>query len=65
MDRAEKEFLMGFERAARLAQQVKERPPSYTTAEDYMKDVAQLHARSDDLVSRGLAVGCLAAVGRE
>jgi hypothetical protein len=29
-----------------------------------MIDVAELHADSDDLVRRGLAVGCLSAVGK-
>ena len=38
MDRAEKEFLIGFERAARLTRQVRERPPTHTSAEDYMKE---------------------------
>jgi hypothetical protein len=28
-----------------------------------MESVAHLHADSEDLLSRGLAVGCLAAIG--
>jgi hypothetical protein len=61
MGRPERAFLTGFARAAALAQQVKDHPPSHTTPEEYMRDVAHLHADSDDLVSRGLAVGCLSA----
>jgi hypothetical protein len=63
MGRREKAFLTGFERAAVLTQQVLANPPRHTSAEEYMRDVAHLHADSDDLVSRGLAVGCLSAVG--
>jgi hypothetical protein len=65
MNRDEQKFLIGFERAARLTQKLRENPPSHTSPEDYVEDVAQLHADSDDLVSRGLAVGCMAALGRE
>jgi hypothetical protein len=64
MSRLEQEFLAGFGKAALLAQQVKAHPPSHTTAEDYIRDVADLHSHSDDLLSRGLAVGCLSALGR-
>jgi len=61
MGRRETAFLAGFGKAALLAQQVKEHPPTHTTPEEYMQDVADLHADSDDLISRGLAVGCLSA----
>jgi hypothetical protein len=64
MGRQELAFLAGFGRAALLAQQVKEHPPTHTTPEEYMRDVAHLHGDSEDLVSRGLAVGCLSAFGR-
>jgi hypothetical protein len=64
MDRREREFLIGFERAALLTQRVLASPPAHTSATDYMIDVAELHADSDDLVRRGLAVGCLCAVGK-
>ena len=63
MDRRAKDFLIGFERAAWLTRRIREAPPSHTTPEDYLKDVAELNEDSDDLVRRGLAVGCLAAVG--
>ena len=39
-------------------------PPAHTTAAEYLEDVAHLHADSDDLTRRGLAVGCLSALGR-
>lgn len=65
MGRAEKEFLIGFERAAVLTRRIIASPPTHTTAEEYIKDVAHLHADADDLLRRGLAVGCLAAVGEE
>ena len=64
MSRDEKQFLVGFEKAALLAQQVLHSPPAYTTARDYLESVADLHRDSDDLVSRGLAVGCLCALGK-
>jgi hypothetical protein len=64
MGRREKAFLTGFERAAVLTQRILANPPSHTSAEEYMRDVAHLHADSDDMVSRGLAVGCLSAVGK-
>lgn len=64
MNRGEKEFLMGFQRAAQLVQRILACPPSHTSAVDYMNDVAHLHADADDLLRRGLAVGCLAAVGK-
>jgi len=63
MSRREKEFLIGFEKAALLTQRVAACPPSYTTARDYLKDVARLLGGSDDLVERGLVAGCLCAVG--
>jgi hypothetical protein len=61
MGRRESAFLAGFGKAALLAQQVKEHPPTHTTPEEYMRDVADLHADSDEMISRGLAVGCLSA----
>jgi hypothetical protein len=61
MGRQERAFLQGFGKAALLAQQVKDHPPTHTTAEEYMRDVAHLHGDSEDLLSRGLAVGCLSA----
>jgi hypothetical protein len=64
MGRQETAFLAGFGKAAVLAQQVKAHPPSHTTAEEYMRDVAHLHEDSEDLLSRGLAVGCLSAFGQ-
>jgi hypothetical protein len=64
MGRQEQEFLAGFGKAALLAQQVKDNPPTHTTPEEYMRDVAHLHGDSEDLLSRGLAVGCLSAFGQ-
>jgi hypothetical protein len=64
MDRRAKEFLFGFRRAAQLAQQIRACPPSHTSASEYLEDVAHLHATADDLVRRGLAVGCLCALGK-
>jgi hypothetical protein len=64
MGRQEQAFLAGFGKAAVLAQQVKDHPPSHTTPEEYMRDVAHLHGDSEDLLSRGLAVGCLSAFGQ-
>ena len=64
MERREREFLAGFERAARLVQQVLACPPSYASGDRYLEDVARLHGDAEDLVRRGLAVGCLAALGR-
>ena len=63
ISRREKEFLSGFQKAALLTQRVSACPPSYTTARDYLKDVARLLRSSDDLVERGLVAGCLCAVG--
>jgi len=64
MKRGEREFLAGFERAARLVKQVVSCPSAYTSADLYLEDVARLHGDADDLVRRGLAVGCLVALGR-
>lgn len=64
MSREEKDFLFGFEKAALLAQQILSSPPSYTTAREYLESVAHLHRDSDDLVCRGLVVGCLCALGK-
>jgi hypothetical protein len=63
MSRRERDFLTGFEKAALLTQRVAACPPSYTTARDYLKNVVQLLRGSEDLVERGLVVGCLCAVG--
>lgn len=63
MSRPEREFLTGFEKAAVLTQRMLASPPSYTTPQDYLKDVARLMLGGDDFVGRGLAVGCLCAVG--
>lgn len=65
MNRNEIDFLAGFGKAALLAQRVLSSPPAYTNSRDYMESVAHLHADSEDLVSRGLAVGCLSAIGKE
>jgi len=64
MGRRETAFLAGFGKAAVLAEQVKAHPPSHTTAEEYLRDVAHLHEDSEDLLSRGLVVGCLSAFGQ-
>ena len=63
MSRPEREFLNGFQKAALLTQQVRAFPPSYTSPRDYVKDVARLMLGTDDFVGRGLAAGCLSAVG--
>ena len=65
MERRAKDFLNGFERAAHLTRRVLETPSSYTRPKDYLKDVADLNADADDLTRRGLAVGCLAALGED
>jgi hypothetical protein len=64
VERREREFLVGFERAARLVQQVLTGPSSYASGKGYLEYVARLHGDADDLVRRGLAVGCLTALGR-
>jgi hypothetical protein len=64
MDRQTREYLRGFERAALLVQRVLSDPPSYKNAESYVEDVADLHVRANDLLRRGIAVGCLSALGR-
>jgi hypothetical protein len=64
MDRQTREYLMGFERAAQLVQRVVSEPPSYKSAKSYVEDVADLHVRATDLLRRGIAVGCLSALGR-
>ena len=61
--RQQEDFLTGFSRAATLAEAIRVSPPRYTTPAQYLRQVAALHARSDDLLSRGLAVGCLSAIG--
>ena len=65
VSRNEMDFLAGFGKAALLAQRVLASPPSYTTSQEYLESVAHLHCDSDDLVSRGLAVGCMSAIGKE
>ena len=65
MSRGERDFLAGFEKAAVLTRQMLETPPAYTSREEYALNVAHLHADSEDLRSRGLAVGCMAALGRD
>jgi hypothetical protein len=65
MDGRARDFLSGFQRAAWLAEQVRSCPSSYASREDYLRDVARLHAGVEDLARRGLAVGCLAALGEE
>jgi hypothetical protein len=64
MDRQAKQFLAGFQKAAQLAKQLADNRSSLSDPADYMEDVADLHGHSDDLVRRGLAVGCLCAVGK-
>ena len=64
MTRDEHEFLVGFGLAATLARDVLWQRPSYTTAEKYIADVADLHADANDFLRRGIAVGCLSALGR-
>jgi hypothetical protein len=64
MDREAREYLRGFEQAALLVQRVLSDPPSYNNAESYVQDVADLHVRATDLLRRGIAVGCLSALGR-
>jgi hypothetical protein len=64
MTRNEKQFLEGFGVAAMLTRCVMGEAPSYTTAEQYVEDVAHLHADSDDFLRRGIAVGCLSAIGK-
>ncbi|HEY7409727.1 MAG TPA: hypothetical protein VII13_03235 [Vicinamibacteria bacterium] len=64
MDRRAREYLGGFERAALLVQRLLSGPPAYANAADYVRDVAALHDDAPDLFRRGLAVGCLSALGR-
>ena len=64
MSRNGHEFLAGFQQAAVLTRTVIASPPSYTSPAEYLEDVAHLHADSDDLTRRGLAVGWLSALGR-
>jgi hypothetical protein len=65
VSRGEQDFLAGFEKAALLTRQMLEAPPSFTSREEYVANVAHLHADSEDPRSRGLAVGCLSALGRD
>lgn len=65
MNREEQDFLTGFGLAATLTRRVMGQRPSYTTAEKYVEDVADLHADAQDFVRRGVAVGCLSAFGKD
>lgn len=64
MSRQAREFLRGFQQAALLAQRMLANPPTYTSPREYLEDVVDLHAAADDLVRRGLAAGCLCALGK-
>jgi hypothetical protein len=64
MSRQAREFLRGFQQAALLAQRILASPPTYMSAKEYLEDVADLHAAANDLVRRGLAAGCLSALGK-
>jgi hypothetical protein len=64
MDRQAKQFLEGFQKAAQLAQHLADNRSPQSDPMEYLEDVADLHGHSDDLVRRGLAVGCLCAVGK-
>jgi len=64
MGRNERDFLAGFAMAALLMQRIQAQPPSFTSGEDYLESVAHLHEDSEELLSRGLAVGCLSAMGK-
>ena len=64
MSRNEKDFLSGFQKAALLLQRLLATPPTFTTREEYVENVAHLHANAQDLTCRGLAVGCLCALGK-
>lgn len=64
MNRPAREFLKGFERAARLARLLLTCPPRGSDAARYLEVVADLHRRSPEPVRQGLAAGCLSALGR-
>jgi hypothetical protein len=64
MDRQARQFLEGFQKAAQLAQNLADNRSPHSDPTEYMEDVADLHGQSDDMVRRGLAVGCLCAVGK-
>jgi len=64
MSHSARDFLLGFERAAVLTQRMLAHPPDMMSAPDYMGYVADLYASADDPLGRGLAVGCLSALGR-
>lgn len=65
MNRDEKDFLTGFSLAATLTRRVMGQSPSYTTAQKYVEDVADLHADAEDFLRRGVAVGCHSAFGKD
>jgi hypothetical protein len=65
MNRDERDFLTGFGLAATLTRRIMGQRPSYTSAEKYVEDVADLHADAADFLRRGVAVGCLSALGRK
>jgi hypothetical protein len=56
---------MGFGLAATLTRRLMGQTPSYTSAEKYVEDVADLHANANDFLRRGIAVGCLSALGKK
>jgi hypothetical protein len=64
MNRPAREFLKGFERAARLARLLLMCPPRGSDAARYLEVVADLHRRSPEPLRQGLAAGCLSALGR-
>ena len=65
MTRNERDFLMGFGLAATLTRRVMGQSPSYTSAQKYVEDVADLHADAEDMLRRGVAVGCHSAFGKD
>ena len=65
MSREEREFLKGFEKAAQLTREIQLCPPRFTTPAQYVEQVARLHCASESFEHRGVAVGCLSAVGRD
>ncbi len=64
MDRQAKQFLEGFQKAAQLVQNLADHCSPQSDPAEYLEGVADLHGHSDDLVRRGVAVGCLCAVGK-
>jgi len=65
MSRNEKEFLLGFEKAALLTQRILACPPAYTTPDEYMESVAHLPG-VDELKAAGVGPGTIRlSVGTE